>query len=287
MQKTSWIIDDHGDVWPLESGELRRTLSCDLPLAQSTAYMLKNLGFVLIEETRAGVRVSFRPAVVSGVAAIGLAYWIFDRPFTRAALTMIGNPDIDTIFDSKQDFLKRVFSATEKEEIPESERFVRKTRQIDEISPNSPLHLAYRAWSLNPIIADEQEFIARWDELLRGRFTLTKSATTRRAPVISHIGSGYTIYEPAWIKMARGHRHEDGPDHRYGRWIGETHRKTLADPRPVLDDVDALLEMPGRDRFRLRYVRLILPFRRPDGEPALLSASELDDRISLRSKECA
>ena len=81
---------------------------------------------------------------------------------------------------------------------------------------------------------------------------------------------------------ARGMRFQDQPDYRYGCAAADGYMAVLRQRQPILEQVDAIMSKPRSAELRIRYSRLIVPFRGPDGKTRLLSTSLMDPTIDLR-----
>jgi hypothetical protein len=102
---------------------------------------------------------------------------------------------------------------------------------------------------------------------------------------IVDVGAGLEMFAPSWRKKARGLRIEELPDYDYGRWVEGMFRHVLDTDMPRLDDVNVTIRRPDRnDRVRIRYRRLILPFKCDNhGATRLLGTSVMDQTLDLGS----
>ncbi len=111
-----------------------------------------------------------------------------------------------------------------------------------------------------------------------------KRAQSSRRLEICDVGHGFLVYDKAWLEKAIGRRFEDQPDHLYARWAAEAYYEASRTEQALIDNVDALIERPGRGKARLQYQRVVLPYRQPCGDQLLLCASMLDRSIDLRGE---
>ena len=133
------------------------------------------------------------------------------------------------------------------------------------------LNQLYKAWKssngrLTPEVSDQLE-----------RITLGRSMLARmagQAAVVVQFGHGYKNIDPGWCEYAIGRPVQELPDREYGAWVATSMTATHESRRPQLELVEADLERIGLAPVRVRYERLMLPWR--DGNVAFVgSASSL------------
>ena len=119
-----------------------------------------------------------------------------------------------------------------------------------------------------------------------GRSMIVTHFSSSQELLISGVGRGFLSYDSRFLSNAIGSRLEDQPDHAFARWAAEAFRDGSAMNRPIVDDVDALIQSPTGKKARLRYQRVILPCPQRNGDHLLICASQIDTTINLRA-ECA
>lgn len=109
-------------------------------------------------------------------------------------------------------------------------------------------------------------------------------ATLENQLILAECGTGRSSITRRWVGQAIGTRPQDVPDFSYGTWAANSYRNAVGAARPILHDVDCILEWPGQGRLRATYERLILPMHDERGRVnALFIASLRNPRIDLRT----
>ena len=272
------LIDDLGNVWSCYATGLERSLGLKASDAQFGDYAVVTRGFVEIRPFARGSEVRLNPSKVSQKAMGTLLYWLRDcAPGSVVLSTFDAGWKHELIADQRQlrDDLMRCADSSPMPAGP----FLLRSREpsgtpVGRLIPN------LRAALQDARNVDELRSASRC--FLGARFTFFCMPPTGSRLVFAEMGEGYRNPDISWQRMARGLTLEDIGDYYFGRWLAEAHHRVLAANEPIVEDVDALVEWPGRGRVRTRYERLILPFAGPDRSQWLLSTSTLRDDIDLR-----
>ena len=161
-------------------------------------------------------------------------------------------------------------------------RFMRAAIPIKHVDSDSPVVKLLHYGTPNK--PQKCEYVAKLcDRLFDGRFTIVE-VLGGKDMIIRHAGRGYEVYKPSYLNVAAGTRYEDDPDLSYGKWIAYTHFEAIRGGRPVVEQVDALIKVPRQTTKRVRYQRILMPFKTSTGRQYLATASILDPGINLRTK---
>jgi hypothetical protein len=278
------LIDDQGEFWDGGSRQLRSAFDSPFSGGEFSAYAVRNLGFVAIDQFGSSCQLRLRPAMVSAKAVCALVDWLKMRSFSRVSAAWFTEDWSYEIFPSLKATLERLASVIEAAHTPSSSDF--KTRVM---GPSDVRHA-------NALAA----LMERWQSLSgEGRFTelewLIRQSLGRRYAfverddgsarlVFRELGSGIIDHNQMWRRSAIGQPISDLPDKSYGQWVDRCFESALASGAPCIEAVDAIVRWPHRGRSRLRYKRLIVPLAMSSGRPALLGGSIMDDSIDLRAE---
>jgi hypothetical protein len=123
-----------------------------------------------------------------------------------------------------------------------------------------PLSALLSLWACSDRITDLQSLKQALAATAAGRFVALEQVCGRLT--IVDIGTGYDSYSKTWQENALGMPVEEQPDYEYGRWVQSMYGAVLESQQPRLDDIDATIRRPHlNDKVRVRYQRLILPFK--------------------------
>ena len=86
------------------------------------------------------------------------------------------------------------------------------------------------------------------------------SRVVHKQPQFEEMGSGFTTLGSV-ASLAKGGMVDDIPDREYGAWVAESILQTQYHGMPSLDLLEATSVLPGIPPFRMRYDRLLLPWR--------------------------
>jgi hypothetical protein len=98
------VFDDSGEMWDAKSYRLVEMLQASLYGEELLNYAVKNLGFVVVNDSKGSLRIRVRPSVVSPMAFSGFLYWLLDRSVERVLLSILDKTGwTHEMFGDKQD----------------------------------------------------------------------------------------------------------------------------------------------------------------------------------------
>ena len=276
------VIDENGVSWTVDSPELSSYLSTSLRGERLRSYAVKNLGWICIRARRNGLHVKCRPSLLSDGALTALLFYVHDRPNLSIALELLLNEPRHFLLRDRRMFVG-FFAA-----VVVSERksgFWSGPRLLNRLTPPAQSPFAKHAAAARhaaEAVEDASQLRSVFDRLFTGRWALHSLDAERGHTVIDDIGTAYTPFNPKWLGTARGQTLCAYADEPYGLWIADLQRASRDSGQPIWDDVDAVVAFPGIGDTRLRYSRMTLPLRRPDGQILILSAAISNSGIDLR-----
>lgn len=280
------VIDENGLFWAIGSPELASHLATSQVGETLRAYVVTNLGWIAIRTWRSGLHVRCRPALLTDSAMTALMFYVHDRPAVSVALDLLLDKRMHFLMRDRPmfvSFLAAVVASERKDGFWSGPRLLNRITSPAN-SPFAPFATAARRAAEN--IEDVGQLRHSLDHLFAGRWALHKLDTARGHSVIEDIGTTYTPFNPKWLATARGQTLCAYGDELYGLWIADLQRLARDRGQPIYDDVDAVVAFPGIGDTRLRYSRMTMPLRRPDGHTMILSTATSNSSIDLRSLQC-
>lgn len=278
------VIDDNGETWPLGAPRLREMLMCPDLDFDVAAYAVRNLGYVLLRRQGGMVRAEMRPALVKPATLIGVYYNLIDLKPQQILLSRFGAEGTShELFDDVSEF-----AATVERGIDDD--FIQRHRPAYALSPRSLRHLERARYARFAAVA------ALWRQsrgalpgdlvsLLRRHGVQARAALLRNPAgtgrlVYEHVGSGYTFVGNACLPLLLiGQDIEMLPDRDYGGWAARSYYECLADQKPRLETVSAVMRRSDGERLWSYYDRILLPWRAGDGTRFVLGLSEVRRRM--------
>jgi hypothetical protein len=148
---------------------------------------------------------------------------------------------------------------------------------------NDPLRLMHQKWRISFGTFSESFFTFAMRHGLLDRFILTGARRPDDELVFRYIGEDFaTFYSEEFRFNAIGKSVLQQPDKDYGEWLAAAYKAVALSGTPRLDYIDAYL--PGSQRGPwIRYERLLLPWKLPNGEHLVSTASRIKaDRMLKR-----
>jgi len=277
------VLDDHGRSWDARSPTLRRFLRCPLPDFDFLTYLIDNLGFVAVTKTGPhAVRIQMRPEVASQISLAAALYCIADMELDYIIVSHPGETRVHRLFRNVAQVVTYVAEQIASGDQQDQLTLISQERPIELLAnTEGPLASLLAHWVNSDHVYDAKSLAGTLDGALHQRFMVVESTNDRLT--IADVGAGFRSYAPAWHEQARGLRLEEQPDYDYGCWVQDMYRRVRDTEMPRLDDVDVTIRRPDRnDRVRVRYRRLILPFKY-HMQTRLLGASVVDETLDLGS----
>ena len=275
------LIDDHGELWSESSDVIRKSFASKLSDDGTSAYLVKNLGFIAVDFFGTSAQIRLRPAILSQAAFETLATWLRENDYQRIALTYYDRDWHFELFPDTARMLHRLLQLVNTLQLSRPSDFIAQSAKLDTLQNYPALRSLIDNWDhLSRELAPESmKRILR--QLTRGRYVIVRRNPDSGRLVLVDTGDGYRTHGREWAKDARGTPVEQQPDLAYGTWINSTYEAALRSNEPIVQDVDAIVATPEFGRYRLRYKRLMLANRSSE-QPWLLCSSALDERIDLR-----
>lgn len=284
----SWLIDDQGNLHDPLSARLRTSLKAVHLAQEFPDFVLRNLGFIGLQETNGAAHLKLRPAVVAPVAFAALMYWLADRKPNRIMLsTLDAGAWSHQVIGSHAIAVPKLAGLIASAQNQRAADILTRPRVPGALPGDNPLRALLNAQERLVAAFNSNQLAAVLDEIdgrMRGRYTITTSDANMRNMVLNRVGQGHEENANFWLTRALGNRIQDFPDTAIGKWMAETYVSALQADTVRLDDVDATFEWPGLARHRYGYQRLLMPLRTGADGHALLCATLKDSSIDLRIK---
>ena len=279
-----WLIfDSVGGPW---RGMPPRPFDhCTLQGEELLDYYLINGGYAAIGMSRNGVLVRLRPATVSDAALSSVLYRLADAGNHSVAAALFENDRWNWAIIGGEGIaaMSRLVEVVGPRLPFVRQAVLRRPLRLASMPESCPLLHAIRAWDgidsnkmgdLEPLLHNA----------LNGRYAWVERETRMSPLVLTEIGNGFPDNMKDFLDASLGRRIDEQPDPIYARYCREAYGTAADTEKPLLEEVDALLMLPGHGRVRRTYRRLILPFKPSLGRLRLLCASIEDGSIDLRGK---
>lgn len=269
------LIDESGETWPDNSCALAQHLGYRDPDFDLPAYTVRNLGFIHLRVQESGARVALRAGRFSLVTLTAALYTLLERRPERIVLATFSGDDWSyEMFTSLGSFAERT------EDLAAGEP----------VAPRRPWHAAEKdlAALSAPILTRLLPLVRLW-KASRGRLSgeldavlvtaglLNRAVVVRQLPssrlVYEHFGSAFKMMLPCESFLKIGRDIDDLPDRGYGRWVAEHYAEALVGRRLRLDGVRATMRTSDAATIRVRYDRLLMPWRGGGNDLFLLGVS--------------
>ncbi len=228
-----------------------------------------------------GVHVSLRPGFVGPATIAAVAELLRAGNYFRFMMHVADDPPRTEIVGELDDATAILGQAAAVQSSSQIHRFTKQTLPLDRLNDELglvQLNQLYKTWkTLNGCLT--QDVFAHLDQMTLGRSMLARMADN--SAVVVQFGHGYQNIDADWCDNAIGRPLQDLPDRQYGEWIAMSMTASHESRMPQLELVEADLERVGLAPVRVRYERLMLPWR--DGDVAFVgSASSLRGSFSTR-----
>ena len=277
------FIDPLGELWDGGSDALKRHLGASISGVQFEQYLVRNLGWVLVQTKSNVCTIQCRPQMMSEASLAELLFKIHDaREGTIFAidfgledgvLQVIRDPDIATTV------LSSLVGADSSHHFWDGARFLSRAISEDQTPFNATSH------QLRLIIESAIDFDARAahiGQLLNTRWSISSFNETDGDWIEQFNSGGFTPFNPGYPGRHKGSRlSEYASDPDYMRWVSECRRQVIEEGRVDLSAVDAIVQFDRVGEARLRYNRLCVPIQL-NGRSSVLMAAQTDPSIDLR-----
>jgi hypothetical protein len=276
------VVDGNGETWPVGTPHLREVLSdCPGPGTDIVDYSVRNLGFVLLRPLGRMVRAEMHLPLVKPATLIGVYYNLLDlRPqqILLSRLSAEGAGASHELFDDVSEFAatveRDIDDAGVQRHRPAYALLARPLEHVDRaryarFAPAMALWSRARGRMQDDLLA----FLRARG--LDGRAVLLRAAAGASELVYAHLGSSHCFVARACSPLLLlGARAEMLPDREYGFWAARSYYTSLADQKPRLETVSAVLRRDDGQRLWSYHDRLILPWHVEDGTRFVLAISE-------------
>jgi hypothetical protein len=258
------ILDDNGRVWRTGSRALMESLHVVRPVLDLTPYLIRNLGFVRLQTTRSGVRITLRPRFLTRDAYEALVFQMIALEPDRFIVQIVDAPGHIEIIPGVEDAAARLADLASVGGNIARQDFYREELSLNRLRENprlSPLAGMLRRWRRRHGVMRCDLDAEFGDPGLRGR-VVVKRIVDEIGGVYEYVGDGFPSYDATWRKAMIGQDATGQPDAEYARHTATAQLETDVAETPRLETVDAVIRVPGRPAYRRRYERLLLPWRR-------------------------
>lgn len=277
------VVDDHGRSWDARSPTLRRFLRCPLPDFDFLTYVIDNLGFVAVTKTSPhAVHIKMRPETASPKSLAAALYCIADMELNCIVISHSGEPRVHRLFHNVAQAVAYMAEQIAAGHQRAPLTLVSREQPVDVlVNAEGPLSSLLAHWIDCGHVWDSAVLPGTLAETLHRRFMIVEPMDDRL--IIVDVGAGLETFGPVWREHARGLSIEEMPDYHYGCWVQSMYRHVRDTDAPRLDEVDVTIRRPhSNDRTRVRYRRLIVPFKcGRRGTMRLVGSSVVDQRINL------
>jgi hypothetical protein len=270
------VIDDLGAEHPWPWSPIFRQLDGLGPDCDPLAYIVRNLGFILIIDRPDFLRLRLRPLLVSTRSVAALFYWLAERRPARSAITWYDEGWHDEVCGSPRQLRNRLGAILQggAARLP-AELYLATRRHMDTVldPPGHPFAPLLKAW----LRGSREELLASAQQ--QGLWQ--RAMVAERDPVsggfrFRHSGGSIQLYGAEWSDQAAGRLIREQPDGAYGSWI-EQGCAAVDDMRTArVELVHAAVTGTDGQLRRWRYERLMLPFEAIDGGRIVMSISTRD-----------
>jgi len=270
------VIDDRGEAWIDEPRALGARLGCREADFDVLGYAVRNLGFIHIGLREGGVRVALRASRYSLLSLTSALFKLADLRPRRILLAVFWGEDWSyEMFNSIGAFTERAEDLAGGEPVVRRPAWLAAERSISSLTAPTyeRLQPLVRLWreQRGALPGDLPQALMKADLLHRSVLVRQRRKTSRMT--VEHFGAGIKMLKPCEGMLAVGRDLNDLPDGAYGDWVADSYARALAGRRIRLDGVRATLKNSEATTIRVRYDRLLMPWRTGDGDGFVLSVS--------------
>ncbi|MGH7126127.1 MAG: hypothetical protein ACREFI_17255 [Stellaceae bacterium] len=270
------LIDDRGEPWADNSPELARRLGYREPDFDAPGYAVRNLGFIHVRLHEEGVRVSLRAGRFSLLSLTAALFALIDRRPRRIVLAAFSGEDWSyEMFANLGSFAERAEDLAAGDPIAGRPRWLAAEKKLEALGTPAfektrPL---VELWTTSRgRLGDDLIRALRACDLMHRAVLVRQIAGTSRL-VYEHFGSAIQAMRPCETLRLVGRDIDDIADRAYGGWIGESYLAALRKRRLRLDSVRATLRTSEDSSVKVRYDRLLMPWRRSGSDLFVLGIS--------------
>lgn len=268
------IVDDVGEF--RQSHLVWSEIGPQLSYAAFEDFCVRNMGYVSLTESRTGVRLHWRPAIVAPQTQAAVLRWLTTTTPDRVLVTtQSACPSIHLCADGRA-AANLIVSLLKEAQIDTPE--LRRTRiPLGEIRTQHTFGALIDRWKQTGGVYHKDHFHDLLTTTFSRRFVTLEPSEATSDLYVRDVGDGFSILDKSWFTAASGRKFSDQPDVRYGYWATQAYQDALSSAEPVIEHVDVILKQPRRRGVRATYDRIILPCKTPNGGHLLLGATLMGD----------
>lgn len=279
----TYLVDPKGKWWRWPSEALSEQLGYPDADFDLSGYAVRNLGYISLVVQENVTLLQFRAGMISAAALASL------KPFLAKA---VGKAPVGIVFYASGWLEEAHLTADTLLPRMDELAVLREPRMRDQFirRPYTPSEWHYDAHKELSGLFELWRFVDGVYSAPIERYLQTTGLIDRTVHVqpgsdeqlrFTNSGGGFTVYDTFSFDSCVGQLLTDQPDVAYGQWINSTYQNCLRSGQPVIDDVDAIIDEPGHDPRRRRYQRIILRWKRPNGEVLVTGSSLVNASIVI------
>lgn len=261
----SILIDAEGRSWPANDAALAKRLGHADARTDLARFAVAERGLIHIRSIEDGVRVTLKPGAFSRVTLAGALQALNDLSPPRILLVA------RAAGETQAELFTSIFAFIERAEQLASEPAI-EVKVPRYAVPRSLRNIATPAFAMVRPIVDlwkdrrgelgEEVFQAVSAQGMLSRMILVRMAGGSAKLVTEHFGPGIMIMRPCESLMILGRDfYEHHADRQYGAWVADAYAETLWRRQPRLESIRASIRAGQAASLRVRYDRLIIPWR--------------------------
>lgn len=269
----SILIDAEGQAWPANDPALARRLGYADARLDLVEFAVGERGLIHIRSIEDGVRVTLQPGAFSRVALAGALHSLNDIAPPRILLvSRVGAETQAELFTSVFAFIERAeqLAAEPPIEVKVPRYAVRRNLRNLATPPFAMMRPVVDLWKDRRGEFGDEVLETVQAQGLMHRMVLVRKAAETSMLITEHVGSGIMIMRPCESLLIVGRDfYEHHADRGYGAWVADAYAETLWRRHPRLESVRATVRTGTAAALKVRYDRLIVPWR--DGDSDLLA----------------
>ena len=260
----SILIDETGNAWPANSSALARRLGYRDARIDLATFAVRERGAIHIRSIEDGVRITLRPGGFSRTTLAGALQALNDLSPPRILLvTHTGNETHAELFTSVFAFIEHAEQlAADPVEVKVPRYSVPRSLRNLTTAPFAMVRPIIDLWrERRGEFGEEVRRLVAAQGLLHRMILVRKSGASSRL-ITEHFGPGIMIMRPCESLLTVGRDfYEHHSDRSYGAWVADAYAEALWRRNPRLESVRAVVQTAAGPTLRVRYDRLIVPWR--------------------------
>lgn len=279
----NYLIDPKGQWWRWPSATLAEHLGYSDPDFDLAGYATRNLGFVSLLVEEHATFLQFRAGMITHAALASLKPYLAKAVTKKpVALVFYASGWLEEAYMDAETLLARMDELGTLREPRMRDQFIRRAHQPRDwlYHAHKDLSGLFELWRfVDGVYGDPVQRYLQNSGLIT-RTVHVQPGSDNRLRIINS-GAGFTVYDTFSFDSCVGSLMTEQPDKAYGKWVESAYLACLQTGEPVIDDVDAIIEEPDHDPRRRRYQRVILRWKRPDGQVLVTGSSLVNASIAI------